>query len=69
MTDFTDYILTALALVFVIEGLMYTLFPDAVRRMMAMALMMEVPKLRRFGIGAVALGLGLIWLLKTLNAS
>ena len=69
MTDFTDYILTALALVFVIEGLMYALFPDAVRRMMAMALMMEVPKLRRFGIGAVALGLGLIWLLKTLNAS
>ena len=67
MTDFTDYILTALALVFVIEGLMYALFPEAIRRMMAMAISMEAPQLRKFGVSAVFIGLALLWILRWMN--
>lgn len=63
MSDFTLYILTALALVFVIEGLMYALFPDFVRKMMAMAVMMDVRKLRFFGLIMASLGLLTIWLM------
>lgn len=69
MTDFTDYILTALALVFVIEGLVYALFPDGVRKMMAMALMMETSKIRLMGIIGLGIGLGLILILKSFHAA
>ena len=67
MTDFTDYILTALALVFIIEGLMYALFPDAMRRMLEMALMLEAGKLRQTGFIALAFGGVTLWILKSLN--
>ncbi len=63
---FTIYILTAVALMFVIEGLVYALFPDFVRKMMAMAVMLPVNKLRLFGACMAASGVLLIWLLKNL---
>jgi uncharacterized protein YjeT (DUF2065 family) len=59
-----DDFLTALALVLVIEGGLYALFPEGMRRMMAQ--MQEIPenRLRVMGvIGAVAGVLG-VWLLR-----
>ncbi len=64
MTGFTLYILTAVALVFVIEGLIYTLFPDGVRRMMALAIEMPPEKLRTFGLVMTATGFALVWMLQ-----
>lgn len=63
MNDFTIYVLTALALVFVIEGLIYALFPKAVQRMMAFAVQSAPAKLRNFGLIMAALGAFFVWLL------
>ncbi|MCB1561987.1 MAG: DUF2065 domain-containing protein [Alphaproteobacteria bacterium] len=56
MLSFSTYILTAFALVFVIEGLFYALFPDQLRKMMTLALSLPVSQLRLFGISAVSTG-------------
>ena len=60
-----DDLLTALALVLVIEGGLYALFPQGMRRMMAQ--MQDIPegKLRALGlVGAVA-GVLAVWLLRS----
>lgn len=62
MTSYALYILTAFAMVFVIEGLVYALFPDAVKRMMALVAVTDTHSLRAFGLGAVALGFLLVWI-------
>ncbi len=55
---------TALALVLVIEGALYALFPGHMKR--AMALLLGVPdgNLRTAGLIAVVLGVGIVWLLR-----
>jgi uncharacterized protein len=60
MTDF----LVALALVFVIEGVIYTLFPDAMKRMMAQVIPLPSSLLRSVGLAAVGLGVVAIWLIR-----
>jgi uncharacterized protein YjeT (DUF2065 family) len=59
-----DDFLTALALVLVIEGGLYALFPEGMRRMMAQ--MQEVPesRLRLMGLVGAALGVVGVWLLR-----
>lgn len=52
MTDF----LTALALVFVIEGLLYAVAPNSMRDMAMRITGMEPALLRRVGLGAAILG-------------
>lgn len=52
MTDF----LTALALVFVIEGLLYAVAPNSMRDMAQRITGMEPLMLRRIGLGAAILG-------------
>ncbi len=64
MTGFALYLLTSLSLIFVIEGLLYVLFPDLVRKLMAMAVMLPVPRLRLFGAAMALSGLSLIWMLR-----
>ena len=64
MESFSTYILTAFALVFVIEGLIYAIFPDAVRRMMALAIEMPSERLRTFGFFMAVMGFCLVWLLQ-----
>lgn len=54
--NFLINILTAFSLVFVIEGFLYAAFPDVVRKLMAMAIMLPVDRLRYFGLGMMALG-------------
>ncbi len=60
MTD----LFTALALVLVIEGALYALFPDGVKRMMAMAQETPSPVLRGGGFVAVVLGVAVVWLIR-----
>jgi uncharacterized protein YjeT (DUF2065 family) len=60
MIDF----LVALALIFVIEGVIYTLFPDAMKRMMAQVIPLPSSLLRSVGLAAVGLGVVAIWLIR-----
>ena len=60
----TTELLTALALVLVLEGIAYALFPDLMRRMLAIALMTPVGQLRIAGLVAAISGVGLVWLLR-----
>jgi len=55
---------TALALILVIEGIAYALFPDAAKKMMAMAIEQPSLTLRNFGLAAAFLGVGLVWLIR-----
>ena len=64
MSSFTIYLLTSIALIFVIEGLFYTLFPDAVHRLMQTAINMPQQQLRLFGAIMVMTGTILIWILQ-----
>ncbi len=55
---------TALALVLVIEGAAYALFPEAMQRMMATVLRLPPSQLRLAGILAALAGFVLVWLLR-----
>jgi len=59
-----DDLLTAVALVLVIEGGLYALFPGGMRRMMAQ--MQEIPesRLRAMGLIGAMLGVVGVWLLR-----
>jgi uncharacterized protein YjeT (DUF2065 family) len=69
MGGFTLYIMTALSLVFVIEGLLYALFPGAIKRMMSMAISMDEKALRMVGLAAAGSGFLMIWLLSLVSGS
>ena len=56
MQDFA----TALALAFVIEGSLYTLFPEAVRRMAGQMTTLPVAALRLTGLAAASLGVAAV---------
>jgi len=60
----TNEFLTAFALILVFEGIAYALFPDFMRRMLALALMTPVGQLRIAGLVAAICGVGLVWLLR-----
>lgn len=59
-----DDFLTAVALVLVIEGGLYALFPEGMRRMMAQ--MQEIPenRLRAMGVVGAVIGVVGVWLLR-----
>ena len=50
-------------MVLVLEGIAYALFPGAVREMMTKALSMPEGSLRRAGLIAVVVGVGLVWMI------
>ncbi|MBV1886716.1 MAG: DUF2065 domain-containing protein [Parvibaculaceae bacterium] len=54
----------AIGLVFVLEGLVFAVFPDEWKKMVATAQEMSAIQLRKFGIGAMALGVFLVWLVR-----
>lgn len=60
MKDFA----TALALCLVIEGALYALFPEAMRRMVAQVLALPQSVLRGVGLAAVCLGVAAVWLIR-----
>lgn len=60
----TDELLIALALVLVIEGALYALFPDAMKRMMVSVAEQPGSVLRSAGLAAATIGVGIVWLLR-----
>jgi len=58
-------LLTALGLVFVIEGAVYALFPDAMKRMTTQMLQVPSTSLRSAGLFAAVVGLGIVWLVRS----
>ena len=64
MSAFLLYILTALALILVIEGMFYALFPDLVRKMMQTAIDMPIEQLRVYGSFMAISGFIFVWFLK-----
>ena len=55
---------TALALVLVIEGALYALFPEGMKRAAARALMVPPQALRLAGLAAACAGVVLVWLVR-----
>jgi uncharacterized protein YjeT (DUF2065 family) len=55
---------TALALVLVIEGMLYALFPDGMKRMIAQMLAVPATTLRAVGLAGACLGVIAVWLLR-----
>jgi uncharacterized protein YjeT (DUF2065 family) len=56
--------LLALGLVLTLEGALYALFPDGMRKMMASALALAPDHLRIAGLAAAFLGVALVWLVR-----
>lgn len=54
----------ALALVLVLEGTMYALFPDGMKRAMTIALAQSSGTLRVAGVAAAGLGVLVVWIIQ-----
>jgi uncharacterized protein YjeT (DUF2065 family) len=59
-----DEFLVALGLVFVIEGLLWALFPGSAKRLAELALRVGVHELRLSGAAAIAIGVLIVWLVR-----
>ena len=55
---------SALALAITLEGIIYALFPDSMKRIMAVAIEQSNSNLRVAGLTAAGLGVGVIWLIR-----
>ena len=55
---------TALALVLVVEGVLWSLFPDGMKQAAARAIMMESGQLRLGGLAFAGFGVLLVWLIR-----
>jgi uncharacterized protein YjeT (DUF2065 family) len=55
---------TALALVLVIEGVVYSLFPDGMKRLVAQVMVLPASALRATGLVAACLGVAAVWLIR-----
>jgi uncharacterized protein YjeT (DUF2065 family) len=64
MSEFLLAILTAIGLVFVIEGVIYSLFPNGMKRMMVLALGVPAGRLRSMGLGMALFGFCIVWLVR-----
>ena len=62
MSDGLTAFLTAIGLIFVIEGGLYALFPEAMRRSIARVLAQPAGRIRTVGLSAALVGLLLVWL-------
>jgi uncharacterized protein YjeT (DUF2065 family) len=56
--------LTAIGLVLVIEGILYALAPEAMKRLMGQVREAPAGLLRAAGLAAVAVGVLVVWLLR-----
>jgi uncharacterized protein YjeT (DUF2065 family) len=55
---------TGLALVLVVEGVLWALFPDRMKQAAARAMMLESGPLRLGGLAFATLGVLLVWLIR-----
>lgn len=56
---------SALALAIVIEGLAYAAFPEQMKRMLASIMSMPASRIRAVALACAALGLVLLWVLRS----
>ncbi len=64
MSDFVLALLTAIGLVFVIEGVIYSLFPNGMKRMMMVAITLPSSRLRSMGFTMALVGFAIVWLVR-----
>jgi hypothetical protein len=57
-------LLVAAGLVLVIEGVLYAVFPEGLKRMMAAAQELPEQSLRMGGVAAIAIGVLIVWLVR-----
>ena len=57
-------LLAALGLAMVIEGVVYALFPDGMRRMVVQVLAQPTSAVRLAGVVLAVLGVGVVWLVR-----
>ena len=62
MSDGLTAFLTAIGLIFAIEGGLYALFPEAMRRSIQRVLALPSGRIRSIGMSAALVGLLLVWL-------
>lgn len=62
MSDLLTAFLTAIGLIFVIEGGLYALFPETMRRSIQRVLAQPAGRIRAVGLVAALVGLLLVWL-------
>ena len=62
MDEFATYLLYAIALIFVVEGLLYAIFPVQIQRMMSMASDLPKDKFRSMGALMATFGVMLVWI-------
>lgn len=56
---------TALALVLVVEGMLYAVFPETMKRLMEQMMGQPASALRAAGLIVATVGVGLVWVFKT----
>ena len=59
-----DDLVAAFGLFLVIEGVLYVLFPEFAKRVMAAGLTMPSSRLRSFGLVVVIAGVFVVWLIR-----
>jgi uncharacterized protein YjeT (DUF2065 family) len=57
-------LITALGLAIAIEGVLYALFPDGMKKMMTHTLAQPSNHLRIAGLAAAAVGVAVVWLVR-----
>ncbi|MBT3787172.1 MAG: DUF2065 domain-containing protein [Alphaproteobacteria bacterium] len=57
-------LVAALGLVLVIEGIVFALFPEGLKRKLIAALEMPASTLRIFGLAAAITGLAVVWMVR-----
>lgn len=60
-----DELITAIALILVIEGGLYALFPEGMRKMAMQIEKVSPSSLRSAGLLAATLGVGIVWLMRS----
>jgi uncharacterized protein YjeT (DUF2065 family) len=68
MPSFTYTLLLAFALMLVVEGIIYAVFADSLRRLMAIASALPPQNLRIFGLLIALTGITFLYFLKSLAA-
>ena len=59
-----DELITAIALILVIEGGLYALFPEGMRKMAMQVEKVSPSSLRSAGLVAATVGVGIVWLMR-----
>ena len=59
-----DELITAIALILVIEGGLYALFPEGMRKMAMQVDKVSPSSLRSAGLLAATVGVGIVWLMR-----